>query len=153
MNLFETLQSLKELAYERGYVINKLRELSDNRYEHLLKLYFYRNIRSDEFNGWCKEVTNYSRLYKSNTKIKLRDLNKILWDEPKDDYTKKDIKIILDNFHFDGYPKIENFNYDNVFNYLKEFNEWLAKMLSNERVKIFDVTNKISELLNKYSIE
>lgn len=151
--MIKIIESLKELAYDRGYVINKLRDSSDNRYEHLLKLYFYRDTKPNEVNHWCKEVANYSQISNSRTKIKLKDLIKYLWNEPKDDYSEKDINIILDNFEYEGYPKTMRFNYKNVYNYLKEFNVWVAEKMNNEeKIRHLDVVNKVKELLNKYSI-
>ena len=151
--MIRILESIKELAYNRGYVINCLRNLSKNRYEHLLKLYFYRDSRPNEFNHWCKEVANYSQMANSRIKIKLKDLINYLWDEPKDDYDEKRVRIKLDNFEYDGYPKTINFNYENLYNYLKEFNIWVANQLNDDyEVRKLDVVNKINELLNKYNI-
>lgn len=152
MNLFEALQMLSEMFFDRKHVLEKLSEQNGARYEHLLKIYFYRNSRKENFNDWCIEVANYSKLSKCSSKLKVKDMYRILWDEPKDDYDFSGIHVFIKNLEFAGYPEIKNFNEDNVFNYLKEFHEWLINIILEKKIYANDVANKLIELLNKYPI-
>ena len=154
MNLFENLYLFKEMSRKRKEVLNKLDDKNEVRYEHLIKLYFYRDTRRNDFISWCEEVANFSKRHSSYSQIKLKDFIKILWTQPKDDYDKDTMNLILKDFYRKGYPEINNYNYENFYNYLKDFHMWLSELLVKQKIVLaYEVENKVTELLNKYPIE
>lgn len=155
LNLFEILQHYNEMAYERKKVINKFQDKNEKRIYHLIYIFFFRN--SESFEHWIDEVTAFSensyRVKLKNKLLSFDDIYKLIWLEPKDLVNVENINRFLNiAYKSKGLPKIENYSFNNLNNFLNDFFKWISLELSKyDLVDNIDV--KIKELLNKYPME
>lgn len=154
MNLFEILQMYNEMSYERKKVINKFQDKNEKRIYHLMYIFFFRN--NESFDHWVDEVKAFTEIsYRVKPKNKLLSSNeiyKLIWLEPKDLVNNENVKRFLNiAYKSKGLPKINNYSFDNLNNFLNDFFKWVSIELSKYDL-VDDIDNKIQELLNKYSM-
>lgn len=154
MNLFEVLQLCNEMSYERKKVINKFQDKNEKRIYHLMYIFFFRN--NESFDHWIDEVKAFTEIsYRVKPKNKLLSSNeiyKLIWLEPKDLVNNENVKRFLNiAYKSKGLPKINNYSFDNLNNFLNDFFKWVSVELSKYDL-VDDIDNKIYELLNKYSM-
>lgn len=155
MNLFEVLQLCNEMSYERKKVINKFQDKNEKRIYHLMYIFFFRN--NESFDHWIDEVKAFTEIsYRVKPKNKLLSSNeiyKLIWLEPKDLVNNENVKRFLNiAYKSKGLPKINNYSFDNLNNFLNDFFKWVSVELSKYDL-VDDIDNKIYELLNKYLLE
>ena len=155
LNLFEVLQRYSEMTYERKKVISKFQDKNEERIYHLMYIFFFRN--NESFEHWVNEVITFSKnSYRVKPKNKLlssNDIYKLIWLEPKDLVNSENVDRFLNiAYKTKGLPKIENYSFDNLYNFLNDFFKWINLELSKyDLVDNIDV--EIEELLNKYPME
>lgn len=155
MNVFEILQMYNEMSYERKKVINKFQDKNEKRIYHLMYIFFFRN--NESFDHWIAEVKAFTEFsYRVKPKNKLLSSNeiyKLIWLEPKDLVNTENVKRFLNiAYKSKGLPRINNYSFDNLNNFLNDFFKWVSSELSKYDL-VDDIENKIRELLNKYSLE
>lgn len=154
MNLFEILQMYNEMSYERKKVINKFQDKNEKRIYHLMYIFFFRN--NESFDHWVDEVKAFTEIsYRVKPKNKLLSSNeiyKLIWLDPKDLVNNENVKRFLNiAYKSKGLPKINNYSFDNLNNFLNDFFKWVSIELSKYDL-VDDIDDKIQELLNKYSM-
>lgn len=148
------MRILFEMAHDRKFVINKLMQDNTERIDHLLLVYFYTD--NESVNRWLNEIYTWCRhSYRVGFRRKLlssRQVYKAIWLALKDGITEKSVAITLKNFHTcKELPVIEEFNYNDVYNYLESFFKWLSIQLSNDDVVDAQlIKDKILQLVDEY---
>lgn len=141
-----------ELAKNKKEILSRLDDMSTKYMLHMLKIYFHSNSRY--YNHWVKEVhAFYSKVNKTKESNKYPKSDEIYeailgqWEDDLENYTASDVRTI--NFMYkDDLPKIENYNYESVYKFLKNYTVWLSNELSSKgEVSLDMVYNKIEELL------
>lgn len=144
---------LTELADSKQQIRNDIVHEENNIIEHLLKCFLYKNSTGD-YNHWKKEIYSFlnriPKLRGSNKFPSHNILKKFTIDRFGDvlkDWIPHDIRAMV----VDGYPKIEDYNIEELYNAIIDYYEWLIKELSsNGKVENIQVYNKIDELTNKF---
>lgn len=154
LNLFEVLQMYNEFADGRNDIKNSLRNSEKQRRENLIMIFIWRHTST--INHWITELyavcNEVSKLKLKNKYPKYDFILQQLWEYWEDCYYDKINKWLKDIERKEN-NSIPNFSKDNLYNFMKEYHEWLAKQLSNKGYTELDlVKDKIKELLNKYSI-
>ena len=163
MNLFENLQLYYEFADKRKDIKQDLRNSSAQRRENLIQIFLWRNTTT--IGHWCDE------LYEACSEITIAKFNKqypsekfilqYVWGYWEDDYNNKinkwvkDAEIKENKYNITNkYIKVPKFSKENLYNFIKDYHEWLSKNLSTRGfVELPDIEHEIQELLNKYPIE
>lgn len=144
---------LFEIAYHKKKAIESIRSTAWKRIEHLVKIFLYYSVRKNDIEHWIKEIVNWSNkspVLKGNKRLKEQDLIKILWDEPKDNFSSSEIRNFwVKEFQNNGYPEVW-YNESSLQQYLKEFHIWLSQELSKGNISSCDIHDKILELVKKY---
>lgn len=140
------------MAYEKRRVLDDSSHSNRNRYEHLFKLFFYRD--TDEFIHWCKEVANFSSCSPCNSKISEKEFKRVLWKSPQDEYIAVNVAGELQDYALLGFPEIDEYRYVNFFDFLFDFHAWLIKRLSRSSGRVFttEIRDIVTQLLNEYGI-
>lgn len=154
LNLFEVLQMYNEFADGRNDIKNSLRNSEKQRRENLIMIFIWRHTST--INHWITELyvvcNEVSKLKLKNKYPKYDFILQQLWGYWEDCYYDKINKWLKDIERKEN-NSIPKFSKDNLYNFMKEYHEWLAKQLSNKGYTELDlVKDKIKELLNKYSI-
>lgn len=148
------MRILFEMAHDRKFVINKLMQDNTERIDHLLLVYFYTD--NESLNHWLNEICAWCKhSYRVKPRNKLLSAHTIydaIWLAPKDGITEKSVATILKNFHTcKELPFIEEFDYNDVYNYLESFFKWLSIQLSNDDVVDAQaIKDKILQLVDEY---
>ena len=133
-------------------------ELTDERAireEHLIKLFYYKgqNHYNDNFKGWVasarKGFEHISKL-KNNNKYpsddKIYDAIWLTVKESFDDFHKGVIEDL--NESYADFEIITDIKYDEVRNFVEEFNKWASEQLSKKgNINMTETATKIKELL------
>lgn len=148
---------LKEFAQPKKAILTKLFNHSEEEKEHLLKLYYYRDL-TRYLNGWLREVRAYlgsvSR-QKENSKFpSFEDIYDVVWKNDEKEFKK---------FHqdsVDSFPYMEDEQGDclppvtldpKAEGFCRDYIRWVSKILSQTGgVSIPLVKEKIEELWQKY---
>jgi hypothetical protein len=144
---------MREMAYPETVIIQKLLQYDDARLEHLLKLYYYKNLNSGQYiHSWISTVYKSTiRTYKNNktNKLPTQDfLYKNLWINAEDCY-KEHHDGFLDSLISEGYPKIQS-DIKGSAEFCALYFQWLSQELSEKgKVSFDEVKNKLQSLLSK----
>ncbi len=103
---------LFELAYKRKVAIDKVRDLSFNTSEELLKILMYKDSKNQshwrgKFNGWFKDIKRYSK----NT-LKEKDLINLLYEEPLGEIWQ--LEDLIKDIEQDYYKPSYHIDYNNI---------------------------------------
>lgn len=155
MNLFENLLLYRELADGRADIKSQLRNSEKQRRENLMQLFIWRD--STTVNHWCNELYaichEINRLKNNKKYPKEKFILQEIWGCWEDCYHDRINNYIKDLERKEG-QKVPDFSKDNLYDFMKEYHEWLANKLSDKGfINISDVKDKIKHLFNKYSLK
>jgi hypothetical protein len=141
-----------ETAYSKTVIIQKLLQYDGARLEHLLKLYYYKNLNSGQYiPSWINTVYKSTiRTYKNNKTNKLptqKFLYENLWVNAEDCYEGHH-NGFLESLISLGYPKVQS-NVEGSAKFCASYFQWLARELSRKgEVSLDEVENKLKYLLD-----
>lgn len=148
---------LKEFAQPRRVILAKLYNHSEREKEHLLKLYYYRDLKT-EIRGWIKEVRAYlgsvSKQKENNKFPSAQSIYNIVWGNDLKDFYR---------FHR---ACVESFPYEEdeagntlpsvildkrAQDFCGDYIYWVSGVLSKEgEVSFPRIMSKIEDLWDKY---
>jgi hypothetical protein len=154
--------AFQEMAYPLDKVLDKLLAKEDVVFDHLLKLFYFRDF-SDYFNNWTSSVAKMDRVYKVN-KGKGKDcypdaqiILDWLWNKRTDCFESHHDGMIK-NFNYKSNPEYSKLPYihsggdaESAAKFMGDYYLWLAKKLSqNGRITVAEVQEEIKRLFRKY---
>jgi hypothetical protein len=149
-----SIDIFREMAYPKDKIINKLMQFDDLRLEHLLKLYYYKNLDNKDYvHTWINSVYKGSiRTYKDDSTNKWPEqsfLYENLWLNTEDAY-KEHHNGFLETFLHKGFPEIENPDIQGSANFCASYFRWLSQKWSEKgEVTLPEVEEKILSLLDR----
>lgn len=159
MNTRKESNLLREQAKSRSSIQNTIESTSYVRFEHLAKLFYYRDIGISHFRGWvtsARKGLEFIPLLKGkNTILDSKTLYEWAFEEYVDDWDNLIKNIIKNiNFSYENLPDIKNPNKEEFKNFCSDYFLEVSKILSTERgFSSWEANDLIKELLIKYPLE
>jgi hypothetical protein len=125
---------LFELAYKRKAAMDKVRDLSLNTSEELLKIIMYNDSKNQshwrgKFNGWFKDIKRYSK----NT-LKEKDLTNLLYKEPLGEiYQLEDLIKDIEQEYYNPSYHIDYNNLPQLHTQLKNIFTQISKDITQDK--------------------
>ena len=148
---------LKEFSHPKKDILSKLYNLSEREKEHLLKLYYYRDKRT-EIRGWVKEVRAYlgsvSRQKEDNKFPSAQLIYDTVWGDDLKEFPAFHMACV-ESFPYDVDSRgntLPSVIFDRkAQDFCGDYILWVSKVLSRKGVVSFpEVMEKIEELWDKY---
>lgn len=149
--LMENHRVLHEMAKKWSEIE---RYLSDDKtrqvLEHLVKLYYWSNIDSEDVNGWKVSVfSNCSKIYRLNSTNQYppsKKIRKAIWDAWGDTFDSMEHSLNIE------YSRLPSISIDmDCISYCADYIDWLSNKLSIDgSVAKQEVYDEIDKLLLKY---
>lgn len=146
---------LRGLAFDRKRIINLIDSKSDRFYEHLLKVFYYRNTKDTP--GWITEVRAYmGRLpkLKNNSYPEAGFIYDKLWKDWESSFEDAHVDYIEEfNSELTDYSSIKKPSI-NAKNFCRDYCKWLSEVLSKKGiVSSEEVQKEITLLWSRYPLE
>lgn len=154
-NIFEAMRNLQEMAIDQSNAMRDIRSKVDEILVHLLKCFLYKD-NTGNLKHWKREIYGFLNKVpklKNNKKYPSYKLLKNNTIDMFDDVLLERITpLYINQLISDGYPKVKNYNEQNLYNGVIEYFDWLIKRLSNiGYINSQESYNKIDEIINKYN--
>ena len=151
--MLKILKLYNKFADSRNDIKISLRNSEKQRRDNLIMIFIWRytstvNHWITELYGSCDEI---SKLKSNNKYPKYEFILQHLWRYWEDCYYDKINKWLKDIERKEN-KLIPKFSKDNLYKFMEDYHNWLAKQLSNRGyIELEDVKIKVYELLNKYN--
>ena len=155
IKIIETLCALKEMAEHIDVIKMRLYDKHEQIRENLMQIFLWRH--TSMVNHWCNELYGLlNEVPKCKHNHKYPKYSVILqeiwscWEDCYDDRIDKYVMLLERKEN----NKVHEFSKINLYNFMKDYCEWISKYLADKGSINDDeiVKNKIKELLNKHSI-
>ena len=159
MNTRKESNLLRKQAKSRSSIQNTIESTSYVRFEHLAKLFYYRDIGISHFREWvtsARKGLEFIPLLKGkNTILDSKTLYEWAFEEYVDDWDTL-IRDIIEsiNFSYKDLPDIKNLDTEKFKNFCSDYFLEASNKLSTKRnFSSWEANDLIKELLIKYPLE
>lgn len=151
--MLKILKIYNEFADKNKDVKDTLRNTEDQRIENLVMIFLWRDTTI--VNHWCSELYSVCHKvpkFKSNNKYpKYNFILQHIWLTWEDCYYDR-LRCYISDVERKENRKTPKFNKESLYNFMKDYHEWLAKQLSTKGdVTFSEVKDKINKLLDRYN--